>query len=191
MPDDMDPASPLDPPEVADRLRAIKQKALQAQRPWKDNPRYGVVDTTFAIVNMGVRACDQLLYHGVPDDHIHYLTVPGFKDLGAAARRLLDGGCDIVVCCGMAGPEPVDKQCAQDASFGMQLCQQHAGKPVLEVIVHMDETDDPRELLGVVDNRVREHATNAYWMMQAPRELMQRAGTGQRQGFEDVGPLQV
>lgn len=151
---------------------------------------YGIVDTTFAVVNMGARAIDQLRHHGVDDAHIVRRTVPGFKDLGVAARRLIEDGCDIVLACGMAGADPIDKQCAQDASIGIQLAQHATGTHVLEVIVHMDETDDPDELVRVVDNRVREHATNAYWLLEAPEELIARAGTGQRQGFEDVGSLE-
>ncbi len=149
---------------------------------------YAVVDTTFAVVNMGDRAVDQLQQHGITN--IVRRTVPGFKDLGAACRQLLDDGADIAIACGMVGPEDIDKQCSQDASFGLQLCQQFTGKHVLEVFVHMDETDDDQELIAVVDNRVREHATNAYWLLEAPEELAIRAGTGQRQGFEDVGPLE-
>lgn len=152
-------------------------------------PRYAVVDTTFAVVDMGEAAVDQLRQEGVPAACIERCTVPGFKDLGAACRQLLDAGVDIAIACGMVGPEGIDKQCSQDASFGLQLCQQMTGKHVLEVFVHMDETDDPQELRGVTDNRVREHATNAYWLLEAPHELEKRAGTGQRQGFEDVGPL--
>ena len=152
---------------------------------------YAVVDTTFAVVNMGDHAVDQLRREGVPADRIHRRTVPGFKDLGAACRQLLDGGADIAIACAMVGPEEIDKQCSQDASFGLQLCQQFTSKHVLEVFVHMDETDDPAELVRVVDNRVREHATNAYWLLEAPEELRKRAGTGQRQGFPDAGPLEV
>lgn len=158
---------------------------------------YAVVDTTFAVCNMGDRAVDQLRQEGVPASDIHRRTVPGFKDLGAACRQMLEGigmpdntPADIAIACGMVGPEDIDKQCSQDASFGLQLCQQFTGKHVLEVFVHMDETDDPQELIAVVDNRVREHATNAYWILEAPDELRKRAGTGQRQGFEDVGPLE-
>jgi len=151
---------------------------------------YAVVDTTFAVARMGPRAIDQLHRHGVDDERIRYVTVPGFKDLGIAARRLLEAGADIAVCCGMAGPEPIDKQCAQDASLGIQLAMHATAKPALEVIVHMDETEDPDELVRVVENRVREHATNAYWMMEDPAQLTRRAGTGQRQGFQDVGPFE-
>lgn len=159
-------------------------------------PRYAVVDTTFAVLDMGAAAVDQLRNEGVPADRIERRTVPGFKDLGAACRRLLDGTgtdrgdrCDIAIACGMVGAEAIDKQCAQDASFGLQLCQQMTAKHVLEVFVHMDETDDPKGLQAVTDNRVREHATNAYWLLESPEQLRRRAGTGQRQGFEDVGPL--
>ena len=171
------------------RLRAIQRAWADRQEPLDHQAVYGVVDTTFAVAAMGPRAIDELHACGVADDRIRYLTVPGFKDLGVAARRLFARGCDIVLCCGMAGPEAIDKQCAQDASIGMQMAQQATGKHVLEVIVHMDETDDPQELVRVVDDRVREHARNAHRLMEAPHEMTLRAGTGRRQGFEDVGAI--
>jgi riboflavin synthase len=164
--------------------------AKRQQAPAAGTALYGVVDTTFAVARQGVRAIDQLHQHGVPDERIRFTTVPGFKDLGIAARRLLEQGCDIALCCGMVGAEPVDKDCAKDASLGIQLAMHATGKPILEVFIHMDETDDPEELVAVVDNRVREHATNAYWLMEDPAELTRRAGSGQRQGFPDAGSLE-
>lgn len=172
-----------------ERLRAIREAWAHRQEPLDRPPVYGVVDTTFAVAAMGPRAIDELHRLRVPDDRIRYLTVPGFKDLGVGARRLFERGADIVLCCGMAGPEEIDKQCAQDASIGMQMAQQATGKHVLEVIVHMDEAEG-EELVRVVDDRVREHARNAYRLLEAPHELTIRAGTGRRQGFEDVGSLE-
>lgn len=167
-----------------------KEWAAKQVAPAKGTAVYGIVDTTFAVARQGVRAINQLHQHGVPDERIQYVTVPGFKDLGIAARRLLENGCDIVLCCGMAGPEDIDKQCAQDASFGIQLAMQSTGKPILEVIIHMDETPEPADLVDIVDNRVREHATNAYWMMEDPGKMTLQAGSGQRQGFEDHGSIE-
>ncbi len=173
------------------RLEEIAlQWADRQDAPAAGHARYGIVDTTFAVAVQGPRAIDQLHSHGVTDERIVYRTVPGFKDLGLAARRMLtEDGCDIVLACGMAGPEDIDKQCAQDASLGLQMAQQATGKPILECIVHMDEAEG-EALVAVVDNRVREHATNAYWMMEDPAELTLRAGTGQRQGFEDIGSIE-
>lgn len=164
--------------------------AAKQVAPAKGTAVYGIVDTTFAVARQGVRAIDQLNHHGIPDERIQFMTVPGFKDLGIAARHLLDNGCDIVLCCGMAGPEDIDKQCAQDASLGIQLAMQSTGKPILEVIIHMDETEHMADLIDVVDNRVREHATNAFWMMEQPGKLTIQAGSGQRQGFDDFGSIE-
>lgn len=166
--------------ELASRLSA----------PKRGSAIYAVVDTTFAVARQGARAVDQLMQEGVPMERIRYACVPGFKDLGPMARQMLDAGADIAICCGMAGPEEIDKQCAQDASFGIQLAQHATGKLALEVIIHMDETETEAELVEVVDNRVREHATNAFWMMEQPQSLAKLAGTGQRQGFEDHGSIE-
>ena len=37
--------------------------------------------------------------------------------------------------------------------------------------------------------RTREHAVNAYWMLYEPQKLVEMAGTGQRQGYDDAGPI--
>ncbi len=155
-------------------------------------PRYGVVDTTFAVINMGDIAQRALKEQGVGAGRIVRRTVPGFKDLPVACKQMIEqDGCDIVVACGMPGPEPIDKQCAHEASLGLQQAMLMTSTHILEVFVHMDEADDPRALLAVTDNRTAEHAINAYWLLERPQELRRRAGTGQRQGFADVGPLQV
>ena len=61
--------------------------------------------------------------------------------------------------------------------------------PILEVFVHEDESDDPKVLASVFENRSRKHARNAYWMLFEPEQLSRRAGMGVRQGFDDAGPL--
>lgn len=152
-------------------------------------PVYAVVDTTFAVVDMGAVAVQALRDSGVPGARIVRRTVPGFKDLGAACAIAFEEGAAIAVACGMVGRDPVDKECAKDASFGIQLAQVQARRHILEVFVHMDEADDPEVLAQVVRNRAYEHGVNAYWLMEAPQELLERAGTGQRQGFEDAGGL--
>ena len=58
-----------------------------------------------------------------------------------------------------------------------------------EVFVHMDEARDDGELVELAVNRTREHARNAYYMLFKPDMLRKQAGTGQRQGFEDAGPV--
>jgi riboflavin synthase len=151
--------------------------------------KYGIVDTTFATVDMGSIAVSTLREIGIAPQRIVRRTVPGFKDLAVAALQMLrNDGCAIVVACGMPGPEPIDKQCGHEASLAIGQAQLMAGAPILEVFVHMDEARSDAELIRVATNRVAEHAVNAYWMVERPEELVKRAGTGQRQGFSDVGP---
>lgn len=155
----------------------------------KAQPRYGVVDTTFATVPMGKVAIDALLAQGVAPQRIFHRTVPGFKDLAVAAKQMIEhGGCDIVVACGMVGPEPIDKQCGHEASLAIAQAQLMTSTHILEAFVHMDEATSDQGLIEVVQNRVAEHAVNAHWILERPEELAKRAGTGQRQGFQDIGP---
>jgi len=40
-----------------------------------------------------------------------------------------------------------------------------------------------------MENRAREHSRNVVDLLFKPEKLVKQAGTGQRQGFEDVGSL--
>ncbi len=150
-------------------------------------PVYGVVDTTFSTTNMGAIAVRTLQGLGIPGSRVIRRTVPGFKDLAVAAQRLIEDGCAIVVACGMVGPEPIDKQCGHEASLAIAQAQLLTSSHILEVFVHMDEAKDDAQLIQVTENRVAEHAVNAFWLLEKPEELVKRAGTGQRQGFGDLG----
>ncbi len=153
--------------------------------------RIGIVDTTFARVNMGDIAIDELKKQGTGFEIIRR-TVPGFKDLAVECKILIEKeGCDIVMALGMPGPEPIDKQCAHEASQGIMMAQLLTNTHILEVFVHMDEAKDDKELIWLTERRVREHAVNAYNMLFHPERLIKQAGTGQRQGFEDVGPARM
>ena len=81
----------------------------------------GVVDTMFARYDMGAEAVESCpsAPATVPFTVVRR-TVPGFKDLAVAAKKLIDEeGCRIVVALGMPGKEKVDKVCAHEASTGM------------------------------------------------------------------------
>lgn len=158
----------------------------------RDAVRIGVVDTMFARFDMGAAARDELSQcPGFGETFtVVSRTVPGFKDLAVAAKRLIENKrCRIVLALGMPGSAPIDKQCAHEASLGIMWAQLMTSTPILEVFVHEDESDDPAVLASVFDDRCRKHARNAYWMLFAPDELARRAGQGVRQGFGDAGPL--
>ncbi|HEY5111423.1 MAG TPA: riboflavin synthase [Acidimicrobiales bacterium] len=154
----------------------------------------GVVDTMFARYDMGAAARAELADcpgYGTTFDVITE-TVPGFKDLAVAAKRMIEQhDAKIVVVLGMPGSAPIDKQCAHEASLGIMQAQLMTSTPILEVFVHEDESDDPEVLASVFEQRSRSHARNAYWMLFEPEQLTRRAGHGIRQGFGDAGPLEV
>jgi len=118
-------------------------------------------------------------------------TVPGIKDLAAGARILFDRGSDLVLALGMVGRQPVDKDCALAADFGLQSVQAELGKHILGVMVHEEETSTEAELAALFDRRTREHAVNAYDLLFRPEAIRARAGTGQREGYADAGPIKV
>ena len=154
----------------------------------------GVVDTMFARYDMGAEAVDELEEcpgFGTTFEVIRR-TVPGFKDLGVACKRIIENeGCRIVVALGMPGKAAIDQVCAHEASQGIMWAQLMTSTHILEVFVHENEEEDPVKLAAVCVNRARKHARNAYWMLYEPEQLQRLAGRGVRQGYEDAGPIAV
>ena len=88
--------------------------------------RSGVVDTMCARVDLGGFALDELRAcegHGERFE-IVYRTVPGFKDLAVACKRLVEqDGCAILLALGMPGRAPIDQVCAPPPSHGLLHAQ--------------------------------------------------------------------
>ncbi len=151
--------------------------------------RIGIADTTFARVDMGAIAIDELKKLGTGFKVERY-TVPGVKDLPVACKKLFsERQCDLVMALGMPGGQEIDKVCAHEASTGLIHVQLMTERHVIEVFVHEDEAKDAKELAFLAEQRTREHAANAFNLLFKPDELTRKAGTGQRQGFKDAGPI--
>ena len=151
--------------------------------------KIGIADTTFARYDMAEAAIDELKKNAT-NIKIERYTVPGIKDLPVASKKLIEEKkCDIVMALGMPGKEAIDKQCAHEASLGLIAVQLLTNKHIIEVFVYEDEAKDEKQLKWLADRRAREHALNVISLLFNPEELMKKAGTGQRQGFEDAGPL--
>ena len=150
--------------------------------------RIGIADTTFARVDMA-RAAISVIKKEVSAEIVRY-TVPGIKDLPLAAKKLLEEEkCDIVMALGMPGPAEKDRMCAHEASTGLIAVQLMTNKHIIEVFVHEDEAPDERTLAFLAQRRAEEHALNAVRLLYHPEMLTRLAGTGQRQGYEDAGPI--
>lgn len=151
--------------------------------------RIGIADTTFARYDMAGDAVDELQQLGTEADLVRR-TVPGVKDLPVACKTLIEEeGCDLVMALGMLGGHPLDRQSALAADFGLQQVQVLTGTPILGVFVYEEEAEDEAQLAWLCRRRTREHARNAHDLLFRPEALQARAGTGQREGFEDAGPL--
>jgi len=147
--------------------------------------KIGIADTTFARVNMGRFAIDELKKHSSVT--IERYTVPGVKDLPVACKKLFEEyRCDICMALGMPGGKEKDRMCANEASTGLIACQLMTNRHIIEVFVHEDEAADDAELAWLAEQRTREHAVNVIKLMR-PGTLEREAGTGQRQGFSDAG----
>lgn len=149
--------------------------------------KVGLVDTSFARYDMAGAAADELKQ--LCSVKFERRTVPGIKDLPLESKILLEGGCDIVMAFGMPGKSPIDKQCAHEASMGLISAQLMTNKHIIEVFVFEDEAAEEKELAKLAERRAREHTRNVYRLLFKPEELRKMAGTGQREGGPDAGPL--
>jgi len=148
----------------------------------------GIADTTFARIDMAKFVIEEFEESGRPVKIRRY-TVPGIKDLPAAAKRLLDSGCDLVIALGMPGEAEIDRECANQASIGLIILQVLTGKHVIEVFVHETEAQDEKKLYEIAEDRARKHAKNALRLIFDPESLTRMAGKGLRQGSPDAGPI--
>ncbi len=150
--------------------------------------KVGIADTTFSRINMGKIAIDELKKNA--SVQIERYTVPGVKDLPVACKKLIEEkGCGIVIALGMPGSQEIDKICAHEASQGIIQAQLMTNTHIIEVFVHEDEAKDEKELAWLMEKRTREHAQNVIKLLFYQEQLQREAGTGQRQGFADVGPI--
>jgi riboflavin synthase len=158
-----------------------------------ETKRIGVVDTMFARIDMGAIVLAALATRqGQPEPfEVIRTTVPGFKDLGVAAKRLIENeGCHIVIACGMPGGARLDRLCTHEASLTIAMAQLMTTTPILEIFVHEEEAmGNETKLVAICHDRCSKHALNAHDMLFAPETLVARAGKGVRQGYADAGPI--
>jgi riboflavin synthase len=151
--------------------------------------RIGVADTTFARIDMGNIAVEELKEKKLMVVIERY-TVPGFKDLPVAAKLLIEKyKCDIVIACGWVGKEEVDEVCAHEANTGLIQAELMTNTHILKVFFHEKETDDLEEQKKIATERVRKHALNAVALMKGKESLTPQAGKGLRQGYGNAGGL--
>jgi len=152
--------------------------------------RIGVVDTTFARVDMASHVID-VIKSSIPDAKIIRYTVPGIKDIPVAAKKLLEEeGCDIVITLGWVGKTFTDKLSYLALSIGLINVQLMTNKHIIDVTVHEDEAEDEKELYRIAVERSRKHAENLVALLTRGGEaLTKKAGRGIRQGYPDAGPI--
>jgi riboflavin synthase len=152
--------------------------------------KVGVADTMFARYDMGALAIETLNEHG--DVAIERYTVPGFKDLPVACKKLIEEyDCDTVIALGMAGSADVDKTCAHEASQGLIQTELETNTHIIEVFVYEDEAKNREELADIFEDRVIEHAKNSLKLLDGKEALTPHAGQGVRQGHDDAGTIQT
>lgn len=151
--------------------------------------KIGIADTMFARVDM-YQFVEQAIKDSKKDIEIVRYTVPGFKDLPVACKKLLEEmDCDICVALGMAGGAKIDEMCAHEAATGLIQAQLMTNKHIIVVFVHTNEVKDEKELYQICKRRSYDHTINALKLLDGPIALTKMAGKGIRQGFANEGEI--
>lgn len=151
--------------------------------------RIGIADTTFARLDMGGIAI-KTLQDREPSAEIERYTVPGFKDLPVAAKKLIEEyGCDIVIALAWIGSAPIDEQCAMEANIALMQAELMTNTHILKVFVHANEAEEKEDLIAIAEDRTRKHALNALSLLKGKETLTHDAGKGLRQGSKHRGAL--
>lgn len=157
--------------------------------------RIGIADTTFARINMGEAALQALQQKEVSSYGFKIkterYTVPGFKDLPVAAKRLFeDYKCDIVLALGWVGKEDIDEVCAHEANLLLMQVEVEAKKHIIKVFFHEKEAVDNFKLQKKIAlDRVQKHVLNALALLKGKEELTPLVGKGLRQGYDHAGGI--
>ena len=161
--------------------------------------KIGLVDTTFARINMGKIAIDEInkINNQKLNPKVEYIrrTVPGIKDIPVECQILFENEkCDIVLALGMVGGSDIDKLCAHEASLAIQQVKLKYSKHILEIFAHTTESLkdgklDEKDFYTLTENRIRKHVQNAFLLLFDRQELIDKAGKGIRQGREDEGEI--
>ncbi|ABP51629.1 MULTISPECIES: riboflavin synthase [Pyrobaculum] len=147
----------------------------------------GVVDTTFARVDMGTVAVDEIR-NLMPNAVVKRITVPGIKNTVWGALKLIREGCDAVIVLGWVGPTQVDKYSYLATSIGLMQLQIETGVLVLDVTVHEEEGGgDEKRLKEIALDRAKKHVWNLVQLMRGGLERY--AGKGLRQGYPHAGEI--
>ena len=152
-------------------------------------PKIGIADTTFARIDMADFAL-HVLQKEAPDLAIERYTVPGFKDLPVACKKLIEEyHCNIVIALSMAGHAKIDEQCAAEASNGIMQVQLMTNTHILNVMVYTNEEKNEKKLYALAKDRVIKHTKNALFLLRGKTTLTPFAGKGKRQGSNDAGAI--
>jgi len=154
--------------------------------------KIGIADTMFSRINTAEFCLKEIEKENKKGSRleIERYTVPGFKDLPVACKKLFNEfNCDIVIALGWAGKAEIDQQCAHEANLGLMQVQIEAGKHIMGVFIHENESEDEKILFKVAGNRASSHARNAIALLKGKTELTSFAGKGIRQGFENEGEI--
>jgi riboflavin synthase len=150
--------------------------------------RIGIADTMFARADMGKVALDTINEKG--GFEVERYTVPGFKDLPVACKRLIEEWkCDIVLALAWVGSMPIDEKCAEEANIALMNAELMTNRHILKVFVHSKEAEEKQELMKIAVDRTMKHTLNAIDLLKGKEELTPRAGKGQRQGGKHKGEL--
>lgn len=137
------------------------------------NPgRYAIVVArwnSFVVEHLLEGALDTLRRHGINDDQIHIVRVPGAFEIPIACQKLAQrDGCDAIIALGavIRGGTPHFEYVAGECTKGLAQVQMETGKPIAFGVLTVDSIEQAVERSGTkAGNKGAEAAMSALEMV--------------------------
>ena len=139
--------------------------------------RFGIVSSRFnefITQKLLDGALDTLLRHGVKEEEIEIVWVPGSFEIPYAARKMAEGGkYDCIICLGavIRGDTPHFNYISSEVTKGIAQTSLTTGLPVIYGVITADTLEQAIERAGTKVNKGRDAALSAIEMVNLYSEI--------------------
>lgn len=131
---------------------------------------------SFVVEHLLEGAVDALRRHGIKDEQMHIVRVPGAFEIPVVCRQLAAGDCDAIIALGavIRGGTPHFEYVAGECTKGLAQVQMDTGKPISFGVLTVDSIEQAIERSGTkAGNKGAEAALSALEMVNLAAALGQ------------------
>lgn len=129
---------------------------------------------SFVVEHLLEGAIDALRRHGITDEQMHIVRVPGAFEIPLACQQIAAGDCDAIIALGavIRGGTPHFDYVAGECTKGLAQVQMDSGKPIAFGVLTVDSIEQAIERSGTkAGNKGAEAAMSALEMVSLAKAL--------------------